>query len=246
MPIKYYPNRVYRANEPAIDREIAKREPITVSGSQSIFAAGIDYYLDHPRDWQIDSIAFEFTNANARDYSAKIKNGRNVVGHLNDSFWLRTNTVEAQEITLAINFYDGDALAVEIASKLNANARFSSKGIVFAVTYDSTSGLFTITPNSGTAQYLSVNTSTRLSLRDSVAGDLFGFTQNSSLAASISSDTPVYGLNSEASIINQTASTATDHYHDDLHTLSMDQQLHIETGTANQTVVYTVVYEEMI
>jgi hypothetical protein len=93
-------------------------------------------------------------------------------------------------------------------------------------------------------RYIHSNDAQTLPYRQSIAGHLFGLTATSSYGATVVSDTAVYGLGKEAAIINQTGGTATEHYHDDIHYLSMDQALHIETGTASQKVHVEVTYRE--
>jgi len=247
MAIKYYPNRVYKGKIPAIDREMAKRAPITVTGGQNINASAIDEYISTNDNWQIDSISFQFSNVTARNYSVKIANGRRVVTNLNDYLWFLVPTTLWQRIILDEGFYTGTQLAAELQSKMNANTAYTAAGITFTVAYDNITGLFTITPSSGTIQYLDVNTTQTIRTRDSIAGHLFGFTQDTSFAASISNDTTVKGLDTEAAIINETADILIEVYHDDLHTLSIDQALHIETNSGvDVNVNYAVVYEELV
>lgn len=248
MPIRYYPNRTYKGVVPAIDRELAKRDPKTVNQSQDVSATGINYILSANDNWQIDSISFEFSAATARNYSAKIMNGRQIVSNLNDYLWIQIQNVdEPQKIVLDPGFYTGTQMATQLQTQLNANTSFSTRSITFVVAYNGTTGLFTITPSSGSVRYLNVNTAKWIDERDSIAGFLFGFEATSAYGASISSDTAVGGLDSEAAFIAQTASVLLEHYHDDLHTMSMDQALHIETSVAAPlTVDFTVVYEILI
>lgn len=247
MAIKYFPNRIFKKNKPAIDRVIAKRNPKEVRGSQNILADSLNAIISAEDDWQIDSIAFEFNNATARNYSAKVKNGRKVLSDLNDYLWFRINGTLAQQITLDSGFYTGTELAAELKSKLDANSAFSNKGITFNVVYDNTTGIYAITPSSGQIEYFNVNTAKTLRTRDSLAGHLFGFNQDTGLQGSISSDTSVPSLDSEMAIINETGSTSLSHYHDDVHTFSIDQALSLESNNGvDVTINYVVVYEEIV
>ena len=251
MAIRNYPNRIYKKTVPAIDRELAKRSPLEDNGYKEISVTPLDVTITGDaswfNDWQLDSIALEFNNAVAKNYSAKIKRGRKVVTNYNDHLWFQISTSNPQEITLDAGFYNGTQLAIELRTQLDANSAFAAAGITFTVAYAPNNGTFTITPSSGTVRYLNINTAQTLRTRDSIAGHLFGLEVDTDFVAAVTSDTEVYGLNTETAIISQTASTSTEHYHDDLHTLSIDQALHLETNSGVGTVVnYNVVYEELV
>lgn len=247
MAIINYPNRIYKTKVPAIDRELAQRKPITVTGSANILSAAIDETIYADSDWNLDSVAFTFSAATAKNYSVAIKNGRRVVTNYNDYLWLQTNGLLPQAITLDDGFYTGTELAAELQTQMNANAAFVATGKTFTVAYDSATGLFTVTPSSGTIRYLNVNTAQTLRTRDSIAGHLFGLTTTTAFAATVSSDTEVFSLDSEADIIDETASAATSHYHDDIHTLSIDQAVRIQTNSGvNVRVDWAVVYEVLV
>jgi len=246
MSIVYYPSRVFKGVVPAVDREMAQRNPQILNGSQDISVTALDFEFSSPKNWQIDSVAFSFSNNTARNYSFGIKNGRKVVTNLNDYLWFHSSETAPQKITLSPDFYTGTQLAAQLQTQLNANAAFVAAGITFTVIYTAATGIFQVTPSTGTIKYLSVNNAQTLSNRDSIAGHLFGLTANTNFAASVSSDTAVRGINSEAFIISETASVVLDRYHDDMHILSMDQAIHLTTSVANLSVVYTVVYEEIV
>jgi len=246
MAIIYYPNRIFKGKVPAIDREMAKRKPKKYDGQKDVTAEALDAIISSSTDWQVDSVLFQFSAAAPRDYSVKVLNGRRVVTDLNDYLWFEVQGQLWQRIILSDGFYTGTQLATELETQLNANAAFSAAGITFTVVYAPATGLFTVTPSSGTIRYLDVATSQTIRYRDSIAGHLFGFTTTGSFAATAVSDTPVYGLGTEAQFIDVTAGTALEHFHDDIHTLDVDQALHIEVGVAALTVNYSVVYEEIV
>lgn len=247
MAIKYYPNRIYKKPVPAIDRVIAKRSPVTERGTQNILATDLDVIISPESDWQIDSIAFEFSNAIARNYSASVRNGRRVVENLNDYLWFKIDNTFPQMITLDSGFYDGTELAAELKSKMDANSAFAAKGVTFTVVYDPTTGLYTVTPSSGNIAYVNVNQGMTLRTRDSIAGHLFGFNVDGTLAATAVSDTAVPGLNTQMALINEVGSVALTDYQDDLHILSVDQALYLGSNSGvNVTIDYTVVYEVIV
>jgi len=246
MAIKYYPNRIQKKFVPAIDRELAKRDPLSVNGSHDL-AGAMDVRVSANDDWQLDSVSLVFSGAVARDYSVVVQNGRKVVTDLNDYLWIDIDAVGKQRIILDEAFYTGTELANELKSKLDANSAFSAAGITFTVTYDASTGLFTITPSSGNIRYWETNPQQTLRTTDSIAGHLFGFNANTSYGASITSDTALLGLNTHAPIISETASTVVKHYHDDIHTLSIDQAIRLlSPGGVALTVTYTIVYETLV
>lgn len=252
MAIKNFPRSIYKTKVPAIDRELAKRTPITVSGNKNMLPSGLDVTISSNADWQLDSIAFNFSNANAKNYYAQIKNGRKVVTKYNDSLWFwhrgAAGSALPQLIFLDAGFYTGAQLATHLQTKMNANTAWTALGTTFSVTYNATTGLFTIGPNAGEMRYLDDNSMQSTDIRQSFGGHLLGFNVDSAVfATTITSDTQVAGLNTETPIISQVASVATGHYHDDIHTLSIDQALHLQTNNGVATIVnYTVVYEEMV
>jgi hypothetical protein len=134
---------------------------------------------------------------------------------------------------------------IPYGSRLQEVYLIVAKGVTFTVTYALATGLFTITPSSGEIRYLNVNDATTVSYRDSIAGITLGLTATTALAATVVSDTPVYGLGTEAHFINTTSSTL-EHYHDDKHKLFVDQALHIVVGTAPLTATYSVLYEDVV
>jgi len=246
MAIINYPNRIFKDIVPAIDRQLAKRNLKTVSETNDITATGLDLTISAKNGWIIDSIAFEFSNTTARSYSASIQNGRRVVERYNDYLWFHVTGCFAQRIVLDDGFYDGTELAAHLKAKLDANSAFIAQSITFTVVYDATTGEFTVTPSSGNIKYLDVNEGQTIPNRQSIAGHLFGFTVTTSFAASVTSDTAVFGLDSSAAIINQVSTTEESLYHDDLHNLSIDQSLSLASNTAAVAITHTITYEEII
>jgi len=246
MAIKDYPNRIQKQTVPAIDRVMAMRKPQLVRGSQDITASGLDVVVSTNDDWQINSIKFTFSGAGARNFSAKILGGRQVVADRNDSLWFQHADTLPQEITLDAGFYTGTELAAELKTQMDANAAFTALSVTFTVAYSATTGLFTITPSAGNIRYWNANTMTTPRYQDSIAGHLFGLTADVAYGSPIASNETVFGLNQEAWIIDETASIVTESFFDDLKILDIDQALHLETNTAAITVDYEVNYEDMV
>lgn len=247
MAIKNFPHVIYKTVVPAIDRVMARRSPVSVSTSSNLASASIDNTVSCDGTWQIDSVSFAFSNASARDFSVAVKNGRKVVAKYNDSLWFWVDGIMPQQIFLREGFYTGTQLATELQSRLNANAAFTAASKTFTVAYDSGTGVYTVTPSSGTIKYLEQNTQAWLSIRQSTGGHLMGFNvSTANFSANVSSDTTVASLDSENAIISRPADTSLSYYNDDSHTLSIDQALRVQANsTSSVTASYVVVYEKL-
>lgn len=247
MSIKYFPNRVFKKSVPAIDRVMAKREPILVRGHQDITSAGLDIVVSAQSNWQLNSIMLTFSNATTRDYSVSIMGGVNVLQDLNDYLWFQTPNSLWQQIFLTPGFYNGDELATELETQLNANNAFANTlSLTFSVAYSNTSGTYTVTPSTGTVKYIQQNNAMRLPIRDSIAGHLFGLTADTGFVSSLVSDTKVYGLDQEAWVIKEAAANVASDFSDDLRILSLDQALHLVTNAAATAIDYEICYEEIV
>lgn len=243
MPIKYYPNRVFKKTVPAIDRVMAQRSPQTIRGSADITSVALNQRITNNSNWQIDSIQFNFNNAVAKTYSASLLNGINIVKDMNDWMWFTVlPNLGRKRVTLTPGFYTGTELATQLQTQLNAV--FSP--VTFTVSYSQTTGLFTITASSGTVQYIDSIVKIVLPDQNSIAGFLFGFNATSAAALSITSDTPVWGLGDQSWIIDEEGVTVTQQYNDDFHVLTMDQALVLSSNTAATRMDYQVVYEVMV
>lgn len=244
MSIKYFPNRVFKKSVPAIDRVMSKRHPKMVRGGANVASNALSTVISSDTDWQINSIELTFSNAVARNYSAKIMSGTKIVQNLNDYLWIQASGTFWQKITLDSGFYTGTQLASQLQTQLNANVDFTAQGLTFTVAYDPLTGLFTIASN-GSIKYIQTNNAKQISERDSIAGHLFGLTANTTLASSIVSDTAMFGLNEEAWVIDETNSTVTSHLNTDVQALNIDQALHISVNVVNTVVNYAVNIEEL-
>jgi len=246
MPIKYYPNRVFKKSVPAIDRVMAWRNPISVKGSEDITINGLDQIITSNTNWQVDSIQFNFNNAVSVSYTVTVLNGINIVKNLNDFLWIQTPNTVMEKITLTPGFYTGTELATELQNDLNANADFIALGITFSVSYNISTGLFTISPSSGTVRYIDSIVKAVLPDQNSIAGFLFGLNATTGYVSTITSDTPVFGLGNEAWIIDEEGVIGSSQYVDDFHALTMDQALHITSNAAATSMDYSIVYESLV
>lgn len=248
MSIVNYPNRAIRRKAPAIDRVMAKRDIFTNIGSANVFSSALDFKLSANDGWLVDSIGWSFSNTATRNFSALISNGRKIVADLNDYLWFQLINTLPQRIILTPGFYTGTQLATQLKTQLDANPTYINASVTFTVTYTAATGLFTITPSSGTLKYLNINTTQSNVYRNSIAGHIFGLTATTSaFSATVTSDTAVFGLNSESAIVTQTGSEVTSYSHIGPETLSMDQALHLTSNSgADVTLTYEVTYEEIV
>ena len=248
MGIIYYPDRIFKGRIPSMDRFMTEKRPKIVSGTQSVDSTKLDKIVYADTDWTINSIALNFSDTTSRAYRFKVHNGRSIVQNMNDYLWFHVSGTMPQRIILSPSFYTGTELATHLKAQMDANAAYVAAGITFTIAYDSATGIFTITPSSGTIKYVDINTAQTMRYRQSIAGHLFGFTTTSSaFASSVQSNAPVAGLDQETLIFENATSVVLDHYHDDQHPLSMDQALRLEVDvTGGLSVTYAVVYEENV
>ena len=162
MSIKYFPNRVFKKNVPAIDRVMAKRSPHLVRYGANIVSNAISSVISSDSDWQLNSVKLTFSDATPRNYNVKILGGVKVITNLNDYLWFQTPNSLWQKIVLDAGFYTGTELATQLKTKLDTNTAFVALGLTFTVTYSVTVGTFTITPSSGTIKYIQQNNTQRL------------------------------------------------------------------------------------
>ncbi len=243
MAIKYYPNRVFKKLSSPVDMAMRRGTSYTVSNQYDLTEDAAEDVISFNHDFQVDSIKINFSGATARDYYVNVISGRRVVQNLNDYLWFISNTTLPQLITLDEGFYNGTQLATELQTKLNANTAFTQ---TFTVTYTEATGLFNVGVDTGTIKYLDVNTMQTLRTRDSIAGHLLGFNEDSDALSNIDSDTVIYGLNSETAIIDESASVVLEHYFDDVKLLNIDQALQIGASSAAITMNYEINYKEIV
>lgn len=247
MSILYFPNRVFKKSVPAIDRVMAKRDVKVARGCADLTSTALDETISSNSEWHLDSIKFTFSNTVARNYSAKIIGGAKVLTDWNDYLWFQVDGSLWQKITLDAGFYTGTQLATELQTQLNANAAFVALARTFTVSYNANTGIFTVSANTGKLRYIQQNNTQRLPDRDSIAGHLFGFTEDTVFTSNvISSNTPVFGMDQEAYIINEVASVVTEDYNSNVYILSIDQALHLTSNTAGVIMNYEIGYEEIV
>ena len=246
MAIKLYPNRVFRSLPTPVDALMHKETVKQLRGVADITSVAMEAVVTPYRDWKVVGIKLTFSGATSRNYTVSVVGGRSVLANLNDFLFFQTERTIVQKITLDPGFYTGTELAAHLKSKMDANSAFNALGITFTVAYGSGTGNFSITPSSGNLKYIEYNTSGSLPDQYSIAGHLFGFNANTSFASVLTSDTSVAGLNSESAIITEVANTDLSHYVSDIHYLSLDEAIKVETNTASVEVTYCVDYQLLL
>lgn len=242
MPIKYYPNRIFKKLTSPVDRMMINNKIHVANGQHDLVSDGFSDRISSDYDFQINSIKMNFSNDTERTYFVKIASGRRIVTNYNDYLWFSANGSMPRKITLNPGFYNGDEMADLLQLKLNTTDGFPND---FEITYTESTGIFLIKANTGKIKYLDINEMETLRNMDSIAGHLFGFNENTELLEEIVNDTPIFGLNNETTFINNT-NDVLDHYFDDTKTLSMDQALVIEAESADVVMNYEVTYKEIV
>jgi hypothetical protein len=242
MPIKYYPNRIFKKITSPVDRMMINNKTHVKSGQHNLLSEGFNDILSSDYDFEMNSIKINFSSSTSREYFVKIIGGRRIVQNYNDYLWFSTQKSLPQKILLDPGFYNGEQMAILLEYKLNSIDSFPSD---FAVEYSNETGKFKITANSEDIKYLDINPMETLRNRDSIAGHLFGFNATTEFEEELESDTAIFGLNSEVSFISHT-NTVLEHYFDDKKILSMDQALLIGASAADVIMSYEINYKEIV
>lgn len=237
MSIINFPERFQSTNKHVVDKCRNHIIKSSVTYSQDITSSGVNkVFSENNYDgWIVNSVNFVFSGATARDFSASIISGVNVIENMNDFLWfqLKSGTTTLwQKITLSSGFYTGTQIATELKNKMDANEAFLSLGVTFTVAYNNVLGTFTITPSAGTLKYIQRNLAMVLGQRDSIAGHLFGLTADTSFESSIVSNTNVSGLDLSIPLITQTGNSSLSYSYATPVSLSLDQAIKVTTGTA--------------
>jgi hypothetical protein len=219
--------------------------PSLATGEQDCTSTAMDVIVgddialsSYEAKWRVDYIRLLFSNSTARDYSVNIKNGRRVVAGLNDTFYVEINDgTLPQSVILSPGFYTGTELAVELESQLNNIPAYDGLGRIFGVTYSELLESFTIESLWAPGDLM------RYVNDGSTAGYAFGFTAISTWASNAVSDTDCPRLDQEFVAFSGTGSTDLEHYNDDVHVLSFDQVIRIQSSVAALTASYEVSYD---
>lgn len=244
MAIIHYTNRPNRAKEPVADRWMAKAQSVLSKGNHDLAVEALDTNLSYPADWQVNSVLLQFSTSQSKTYTVSVQNGRKVVEDENDYLWFITNTSYPTKITLDEGFYTGAELAIELQDKLDT--AFSP--LTFTVDYNTSfPSLFNIAPSSGSIKYLDVNLQTNFVFKQSIAGHLFGFTEDSVFNTAIRSDTAVPALDSSVPLFSATNTTLLI-ADTDVNLMDIDQALRLEVTKAGGAceIDWTINYEARV
>jgi hypothetical protein len=267
MPITYYPDRVQK--RPASYIELSQRANKTYhwTGGGADNHTGV-LWPNMP-EWSIKQISLNFSSSSNKTYSVSKLNGRGIIKGLNDNLWFKANGAPAQNIVLSPGFYTVGAdttsssssesdsesessgfiplvLVDELKAKLDANAAFVELGLApFTVSYSTSTGLFTITPDASEIQFLFRNESKPDVRKTSTGGPVFGLTASTALSSSISSDTSCIGFGLSFVVLTATNSSSRDvSLTDDLN-MSVDDALSITVTASGMSTSYNVSYKEV-
>ena len=244
MSILYYPDSLVKKIKSPVERQQSNPPFQVVAGGADLTAADATYTFSQPADCNIHDVSLYFSNANAKDYAISKAFGKGVVTGLNDVLWFKADGAPEQKIVLDQGFYDGDELAAELKSQLDSNTAFDNASMTpFTVTYTAITGIFAITPSAGSIQYFNVNTSIAPFYKNSTAGPLFGLTADVALAASISSDTAVWGLKTVVAVVSDTSSTDQNIVSTEVWALDVDSGLRITASTVATLLNYKIIYK---
>jgi hypothetical protein len=180
--------------------------------------------------WRVDNISMSFSSSTSRDFAVNLKSGFGIVDKANDAFWLGHTNVAAQYIVLDSGFYDNSAaFCAHVKSKLDNNQAFSGAGVTFAVSYSTSTRLFTIASSSGQIKFYYLNTGSSAHI-PSLAAPVLGFMTDVGFASSISSTTPV-DIGTTYAIYDGSSSTATSFVDTDIKHMNLDRALEITADT---------------
>jgi hypothetical protein len=240
MSIIYYPWRTPRAKKPVVDYLMNKSAILTSNGSFDLSGGALEEIISHSEDWTITSIALSFSAAVSKTYTVSVINGMKVVEGLNDYLWFIATDFFPTKITLDEGFYDGDELAAHLKTKLDA--AFSPA--TFTIVYDSTTASkFTITASAGNIKYIEFNLQGYRPYKQSIAGHLFGFYEDTAFASVIESDTEVPALTLEVPTSTD-SDTLTSVYFEGDRLMDLDQALKLDVTSAAAVVNWSVTYKE--
>ena len=128
-------------------------------------------------------------------------------------------------------FYTGATLATAMATALDA-CDFPTASKPFSVSYDDTTGLFSITPANGNAKVLVTNSTVNIRWVSTLA-PLIGFSVNSAMTTPVVSDTPLVGVGKTMSYLSASGSSSQDVMSTDVVAMTLDNQLLVTASYAD-------------
>jgi len=243
MPILYYADSIYKKRKPTPDViETSVVPPLTHAGRESLTqAVSMRTWLPAP-SWNVKEILLHISSSSNKDYAIGKLIGRGIITGVNDSLWITRNNAP-RSVIIPLGFYTGTELC--LAFQTAANATFAGLGVTFTMIYNPTSGLFTITPSTGTMGYLHDNPNAPR--RHSTAETVFGLMNNQAESSQVVSDTVVPTLGTKFEIVGANNSNTTYVVVTDELAMDVDMALYIDVSAlANQTVDWRTVCQEIL
>ena len=246
MSITYYPDSVHKRPSSPIDLIKIANTVYSWSGGADLDSGALSSSLwpGFPT-WTVKQIGLNFSTTDAKDYAISKLVGRGIIAGLNDRLWFKADGAPAQEITLSPGFYDNDAnkLTDELKTQLDASEAFIALGLApFTVAFTPATGLFSITPDAGTIQFLFRNETKPDVHKTSNGGPVIGLTESTVLVASITSDTPSAEFGVTFEIVSGAASASTDINITDDFCMSNDDAL-VVTASGDMIASYVASYK---
>lgn len=245
MPITYYPDSVYKRVANPIDLLQKSHKTYSWSGGADLDEGALSTLLwPGLPAWTLKQISLFFGSSYAKDYSISKVVGRGVIAGLNDRLWFKANGAPPQRIIIAPGFYNPFSFVNELKAKLDANKAFTDLGLApFSVVFTFSTGLFEITPNAGDIQFFFRMQGKPDIHATSNGGYLIGLSQDTSLASSITSDTPCIEFGVSFEIVSATGSDATDVSLTDDFCMSNDDAI-LVSASGDMIASYSASYKE--
>lgn len=244
MAIEFYPSSDIKRKKHVVDQLQEPSIFYNAFDSNNLNGTPVDAIVWFPGSWEIRRIALHYSTNAAKTYSVALVRGRGVVSGKNDMLFFKVDGYPPQEIILSQGFYTGAQLATHLKTKLDANSDFISAGAApFTVSYDSATGLFSISANGGMLlDYYYRASSLRRLENYSSAGKLFGLGQDSGKVATVQSSTPVKNIGVEVDYVAATGSATQNVLATDVLAMTSDDALAIHMGAVNAIGDYEVVF----
>jgi len=247
MAISYYPDSTVKRAKHVVEELQDPSIYYSLTGMQDLTGVGLSTRFWFPRSWDAKRVAMHFSNSNVKSFAMSVMPGRGVVTGKNDQMLFKVAGGSTQVIVLDQGFYTGAEIALQLKSKLDANATFVALGATpFTVSYNITTGLFAVTPAGGLLlDYCYYDSTFPVGLNRSSAGVVFGMTQNSGLVASVTSNVAAPALGTATVFVSGSATGTTDVMSTETLSMSVDDALLLTVSAVATTVNYEVVYRLM-
>lgn len=231
MAITYYPSERAKMKMHVVEQQQQPNVLYSMFGTQNLNKGSLSVGVWCPKGWEVRRVSLNFDVATAKDYTMSLVRGIGISAGKNDRLWVKADPVAAQEVIVPQGFYTGTTLATALATALNAKD-FPIASKPFTVSYDAMDGKFTIAPAAGTAKLFTSNLPAVHIRWISTLAPLIGFTADTAMAASFTSDSAVEGLGTKMVYLSASRSSLLDVLSSDIVAMTIDNQLLIEANYA--------------